>query len=141
MVNLEGRTAVITGASRGIGEGLAREFHRHGLRLALCARGEIAAPAELAERGDVTDEAAVRAFAARAAERLGRIDLWINNAGVVGPIAPLRSTDIREIAAAFEVNVIGVLHGTKAYVEQVRRQGGGGVLLQMSSGASRRGFP
>ena len=141
MVNLEGRTAVITGANRGIGEGMAREFHRLGLRLALCARGEIAAPAELAERVDVTDEDAMLSFAARAAERLGRIDLWINNAGVVGPIAPLRKSSSAEIAATFEINVMGVIHGTRAYVEQVRKQGGGGVLIQMSSGASRRGFP
>jgi NAD(P)-dependent dehydrogenase (short-subunit alcohol dehydrogenase family) len=140
MVDLHGRTAVITGASRGIGEGLARELQRQGMRLALCARGPIPVAADVVERVDVTDEEAVRAFAARAAERLGRVDLWINNAGVIGPVAPLRDSAAADIAAALAINVMGVVHGSRAYVDIARRQGGG-VLLQMSSGAGRRGFP
>jgi NAD(P)-dependent dehydrogenase (short-subunit alcohol dehydrogenase family) len=142
-VDVAGRVAVVTGASRGLGAGMARELHRRGLGLALCARSEPVLAGEagvLAERLDVSDEAAVERFCARTAERLGPIDLWINNAGVLDPIAPLRDVE----AAAFwrhqEVNLLGVFLGTRSYVRHVRARAGGGVLVNVSSGAARRAY-
>jgi benzil reductase ((S)-benzoin forming) len=139
----EGRTAVVTGASRGLGAGIARELARSGLRLALCARSAPALPEGdrvLAERLDVTDGDAVERFAGRAASRFGQIDLWINNAGVLEPIAPLRDVRSEEFASHMAVNVLGVFHGTRAFVRHLRSRGGEGVLVNISSGASSNAY-
>lgn len=135
------RTAVITGASRGLGAGIAEELARQGWRLGVCSRGETAlAGGErlLAERVDVTDEPALRAFARRVAQRFGGVDLWINNAGVTGPLGPLRDAEHEEIAQTIAVNLAGVVHGTRAFLEV---GGGKGVLVNMSSGAGRTAYP
>jgi NAD(P)-dependent dehydrogenase (short-subunit alcohol dehydrogenase family) len=142
-MNLEGKTVVITGASRGIGAGLARDFHDRGINLALCARGESALPdgeRVITSQLDVTDSDAVEAFTSRAEETFGRIDLWINNAGVLDPIAPLRDIDTQEYRRHIEINVVGVFNGTRAYVRHLRRVGEPGVLLNLSSGAARNGY-
>ena len=92
-LDLAGRTAVITGASRGLGAGLARSLPRAGPPARLCARSEPAladGPDVVARRLDVRDPAAVAAFAAAVEARFGAIDLWINNAGLLEPIDPLR---------------------------------------------------
>jgi benzil reductase ((S)-benzoin forming) len=139
----EARTAVVTGASRGLGAGIARELARGGLHLALCSRSAPALGASdrvLAERLDVTDAAAVAAFAERAASRFGRIDLWINNAGVLEPIAPLRDVAPEDFAHHLDVNVNGVFHGTQAFVRHLRARGGEGVLVNISSGAAHSAY-
>src|SRR5688572_221045 len=139
-MNLSGKTVVITGASRGLGAGIARELAGHGLNLGLCARqppvlgdGERVVAAEL----DVTDGAAVAAFAARVAARFEHIDLWINNAGVLDPIGPLRDLDPPAVARHIDINVMGVFHGSQAYIRHVRASGRPGVLVNISSGAGR----
>jgi benzil reductase ((S)-benzoin forming) len=132
------RTCVVTGASRGLGAGIARELARLGMRLGLCSRGAPELPPServVAERVDVTDEAALRAFAGRVVARFGRIDLWINNAGVTGPLGPLRKAAGDDIALTIAVNVGGVVNGTRAYLDVLR--GEPGVLVNMSSGVAR----
>jgi NAD(P)-dependent dehydrogenase (short-subunit alcohol dehydrogenase family) len=143
LAELKGKVAVVTGASRGIGAGLAQEFAARGMRLGLCARGAPALPDGddvVAEQLDVRDAAALERFTARVAERLGPIDLWINNAGVLEPIAPLRDCDPAELARHMEINGTGVLLGTRAYIRHRRAAGGGGILINISSGAGRRAY-
>jgi len=145
--DLAGVVAVVTGASRGIGAHLARDFAARGMRLGLCARS---APT-LADDGDrvfarqldVADADRVEEFARGVEERLGRIDLWINNAGVLGPIAPLRRADVAEWHRHIDVNVAGIFHGSRAYIRHLRRLGAagrGGILVNISSGAARRPY-
>ena len=138
-----GKVAVITGASRGLGAGLARYFHGKGLRLGLCARARAELqPAQdiIVAPLDVTDEEAVDAFSRRVVDRFGGIDLWINNAGVLEPIAPLRDVSSHDFRRAIDVNLMGVFHGTRAFVHHVRQRGTGGVLVNISSGAARNGY-
>lgn len=124
--------AVVTGASRGLGAGLVEAFAAAGHAVAACARTQPATGA-LARRVDVTDAAAVEAFAAEVHSALGAIDLWVNNAGVLGPIGPLRDADPEEVAAHFRTNVLGVVHGTQSFL---RHRGDGAVLVNISSGAA-----
>jgi NAD(P)-dependent dehydrogenase (short-subunit alcohol dehydrogenase family) len=134
---------VITGASRGLGAGLAEELRARGLRLGLCARSAPVLPAGpdvVAERLDVRDGAAVSRFAAAVEARFGAIDLWINNAGVLEPIAPLRDVPAEAAREHLEVNVLGVLLGTQAFVRHLRRRGGEGVLVNLSSGAAQKAY-
>jgi NAD(P)-dependent dehydrogenase (short-subunit alcohol dehydrogenase family) len=142
-LDLAGRSAVITGASRGLGAGLAAAFRGRGLRLGLCSRAEPAladGPDVLAARVDVRDPAAVSAFAAAVEDRFGSIDLWINNAGLLEPIEPLREVEANAARSHLEVNVLGVVFGTQAFVRHLRRRGGEGVLVNVSSGAARKPY-
>ncbi len=145
--DLTGRTAVVTGASRGIGAHMARDFAARGMRLGLCSRS---APV-LADDGqrvvasqlDVRDAAAVDEFTRAVEARLGRIDVWINNAGVLSPMAPLRRAAVDEWDDHLQINVAGTFHGSRSYVHHLRRlaAGGlGGVLINISSGAGRRPY-
>ncbi len=142
-MDLADRVVVITGASRGLGAGIARDFFDRGMRLAVCSRGEPALPAGdrvLSARLDVTDEAAVDEFAAAAFDRFGHVDLWVNNAGVLEPIAPLRDVEVDAWRRHIDINVTGVFLGTRAYVRHLRRAGKGGVLVNISSGAAWNGY-
>jgi len=142
-MDLAGRTAVITGASRGLGAGLAEAFASRGVRLALCARtrpelpsGEDGISAEL----DVRDEKAVDDFTRRVEERFGTIDLWINNAGVLEPVKPLREIDLEDFREHIDINLIGLFLCTRAYVRHLHRRSAAGALINISSGAAWSGY-
>lgn len=141
--DLTGKTAVITGASRGIGAGIAEDYLKRGMRVALCARGPM--PFEAGEdvflaNFDVTDEAAVHQFAADAAAHLGPLDLWINNAGVLDPVVPVRDLTAEALRRHLDINLFGVLYGCQAYRAHVAGRDGEGVLVNISSGAAWGGY-
>jgi NAD(P)-dependent dehydrogenase (short-subunit alcohol dehydrogenase family) len=136
---LAGRVAFVSGASRGIGAGLAERFAEAGLKLVLCSRGKPALAAGddvIARRLDVRDEKALDALVDEAESRFGAIDLWINNAGVLDPIAPIRDVSAEAFREHIDINLTGVFLGTRAYVRHLRRQGREGVLINVSSGAA-----
>jgi NAD(P)-dependent dehydrogenase (short-subunit alcohol dehydrogenase family) len=139
---LDGKVAVVTGASRGLGAGLVARFLERGLSVAACARQRPAHTGErtLARACDVTDATAMAAFCDAAAARFGRVDLWINNAGLLAPIGPLRDNDPAEFARHIEVNVLGVFNGSRAFIRHLHGRGGSGVLLNISSGAARNAY-
>jgi NAD(P)-dependent dehydrogenase (short-subunit alcohol dehydrogenase family) len=142
-MELAGKTVVITGASRGLGAGLARDFAGRGMKLGLCARSAPVlpdGPEVVAAELDVRDGQAVERFAAGVAARLGPIDLWINNAGVLEPIRPLVDAPADEWARHIEVNVLGVARGSAAFCRHRRAVGPGGTLVNISSGAGRKGY-
>jgi len=147
--------AVVTGASRGLGAGLAARLAERGFSLGLCARHVPPLPEGLdpgrAVRAavDVTDADALDAFAAEVTKRLGPIDLWVNNAGLLGPIAPARDAGPREVRDALLVNVLGVHLGSAAFARSVRARavrartepGPRPTLVNISSGAARSVYP
>ena len=113
------------------------------MRLALCARTAPVLESSddvLSRRVDVRDEKAVDAFARAAESRFGSIDLWINNAGVLEPIAPLRDLSAGEFRDHLDVNLVGVFLCTRAYVRHLRRLRRSGVLINVSSGAAWHGY-
>ena len=136
-------TAVITGASRGLGAGLAQAFADRGIQLGLCARGQAAlpdGPAVISEQLDVREADRVDAFARRIADHFGPIGLWINNAGVLEPIAATRDVEPEAFRRNLEINVLGVFNGSRSYVRHLHRAGARGVLVNLSSGAAERGY-
>lgn len=142
---MQGRVVVITGASRGIGAAAARAFADEGAHVALLARSG-GAVAELAEHigeaalalpCDVADWASVQAAMAQVLARFGRIDVLVNNAGVVEPIARLAEADPVAWGLTQDINLKGVFHGMKAVIPAMRAQGGG-TIITVSSGAAVR---
>lgn len=138
------KVILLTGASSGIGEATAQLLARHGHRLIIGARRtdklETLAQAIRAEGGtvdyqtlDVTQQKDVQAFADTALETYGRIDVIINNAGVM-PLSPLASLKIDEWDRMIDVNIRGVLHGIAAVLPTMQAQGSGQVINISSIG-------
>ena len=138
---LEGKVVLITGASRGIGLEAARAFARAGAKLGLAARNLSALQALAAETDalpiacDVADYAAVQGAVAQTQAHFGRLDVLINNAGIIEPIAPLAQLDPAEFSRAIDVNLKGVLHGLRAALPVMQAQGGG-TIITVGSGAA-----
>ncbi|NGN63728.1 SDR family NAD(P)-dependent oxidoreductase [Streptomyces sp. A7024] len=131
------RTAVVTGASSGIGAATARQLAAAGYRVILTARRlerleglakEIGANADVYAL-DVTDRAGVEEFAAS----LDRCDVLVNNAGGALGTEPVADGDVRDWRAMYEVNVIGVLNVTQALLPKLRASGDGTVVIVSST--------
>lgn len=137
-----GRVAVITGASSGIGEAIARALASEGHRVALLARraGRIQALADelgngaIAVEADVTDRDSIVAAADRVQQELGGADILVNNAGVM-LTAPFTSDQRDEHRRMVETNLLGAMTATEVFLDQLRD--GGGDLVNVSSVAGR----
>ncbi|MBV0913653.1 SDR family oxidoreductase [Anianabacter salinae] len=143
MTDLNGKTVLITGASRGIGAASAEAFAAAGANVVLVARSEgaiteiagrigktaLAVPCDVSRFGDV--EAAVKA----AVDTFGRLDVLVNNAGVIEPIARMADSDPDTWGHALDINVKGVYHGMRAALPVMLGAGGGTVLTVSSSAA------
>jgi clavulanate-9-aldehyde reducatase len=141
---LDGRVAVVTGASSGIGEATVRALSEAGAAVALGARrtdrlesiaGKVDGPT-LVYEVDVTDEEQARTFVQRAHDELGGLDILVNNAGVMllGPVAGADTDEWRRMIA---VNLLGLLYCTHAALPLLEATGGGDVV-NISSVAGRR---
>ncbi|SFP96711.1 L-iditol 2-dehydrogenase [Tranquillimonas alkanivorans] len=145
-MRLQGKTALITGAARGIGLAFARAYVREGARVAIAdldivrarkAAGDIG-DAAIAVEMDVTRQDSIDAAVAEAVERLGRIDILINNAALF-TAAPIVEIDRADYDKVFAVNVSGVLFTMQAVARHMIERGGGGKIINMASQAGRRG--
>ncbi len=148
MAALSGKTVIVTGASRGIGEAAARALAAAGAKVMLTARdgalatkvaGEITAAGGTAAAMacDVSDYAAVEKLAAATAGKFGRIDVLVNNAGVIEPIARLEDSDPAAWARNIQINLVGAYNAVRAVIGPMITQGGG-TVINISSGAAIR---
>ena len=143
MSEVSGKTVIITGASRGIGESAAREFAAAGANVVLTARGENAIAAIAADIGDaalamacdVADYDQVDAVVKATVAKFGSVDILINNAGVVEPISHLDQSVPADWGQVIDINLKGVYHGMRA-VMPLMEKSGGGTILTISSGAA-----
>ena len=140
-MSLEGKVAVVTGASRGIGAAIARSLSAHGVELGLASRSgdDLGLEGAFARPCDVRDSAQVQALVDGTAERFGRLDIVVANAGVgaYGPLVDLRPELLDEMV---DVNVKGVIYAAAAAVPHLI-SAGGGDLVSVASEAGRRGLP
>jgi NADP-dependent 3-hydroxy acid dehydrogenase YdfG len=139
------KTVLVTGASSGIGEGIARELAAHGAKVLLGARRHDRVEAiatEIRKAGgtaearvlDVSVRASVADFAQAALDHWGRIDVLVNNAGVM-PLSPLSAGKQDEWERMVDVNIKGVLWGIGAVLPTMERQGSGQIINISSIGA------
>jgi NADP-dependent 3-hydroxy acid dehydrogenase YdfG len=143
--NIAGKVVVITGASSGLGAEAARHLVRAGAKVALGARRldrlqalarELGAGNATAFQVDVTDRARVQAFVEHAIQTFGRIDVMINNAGLM-PLAPLELLRLDEWDRCIDVNIKGVLWGIAAALPHFKQQQGG-QFINVSSVAGHK---
>lgn len=144
MSTLNGKVIAITGASSGIGEAAARLLAQRGAKVVLGARRTErldALAAEIAAAGggvavkalDVTSRADVQAFVDFAVAQFGRLDVMVNNAGVM-PLALMEALKVEEWDQMIDVNIRGVLHGIAAALPVMKAQGGGRFVNVASIG-------
>ena len=149
-MNHTSEVVVITGASAGVGRATARNFARHGARIALLARGTDgleAAQREVQELGgtaivipvDVANAEQVEAAAARVEIDLGKIDIWINNA-MASVFSPIKEMTPEEFRRVTEVTYLGYVYGTLAALKRMLPRDRG-VIVQVGSALAYRGIP
>jgi len=146
--SLTGKTAVVTGASSGIGRAIAEKLGTAGAHVYLAGR-TVAAMDESKKRiesaggratsvvADVRDTAQVQGLVNRAAEETGRLDIMVNNAGVSHP-SPILDADPSEWRDMFETNVLALLAGCQSAVRAMRKTGSQGHIVNISSVAALR---
>lgn len=143
---LAGKTAFITGAARGIGFAFAKAYVREGARVAIADINIERARKSAAEIGDaaiaidmdVTKQQSIDAGVAEAIEKLGRIDILINNAALF-TAAPIVEIDRADYEKVFAVNFTGAVFTLQAVAKHMIARGGGGKIINMASQAGRRG--
>lgn len=146
MVDLSGKAALVTGASRGIGAATARALAEAGAAVLLLARSLDQAEAvarEIRDQGgrakalqcDVSRWADVERAVRTCKEEFGRVDILVNNAGVIDPVGHLAESDPETWGHAVDINLKGVYHGLRAALPLMKAQGSG-TIINISSGAA-----
>ncbi|WP_019506341.1 SDR family oxidoreductase [Pleurocapsa sp. PCC 7319] len=150
MSEIQNKVVIITGASSGLGEATARRLAKNGAKLMLTARREERLQelvANIEQEGgtakyqitDVTERSAVEALAEATKEAYGRIDVLVNNAGLM-PLSPLAATKVDEWEKMIDVNIKGVLYGIAAVMPLMLQQESGHII-NISSVAGHKVFP
>lgn len=148
MKRLAGKTALITGAARGIGLAFAEAYVREGARVVIAdididrarlSATEIGAAAMAVEM-DVTQQDSIDQAVETTVQEFGQIDILINNAALfsAAPITEIERADFRR---AFDINVAGTIFTLQAVARHMIERGGGGKIINMASQAGRRGEP
>jgi NAD(P)-dependent dehydrogenase (short-subunit alcohol dehydrogenase family) len=151
---LEGRCALVTGASRGLGLEIARQYVAAGASVVICARGEgpllearsqilrLAGPGQcvVAMACDISKASDVTALVERALGELGRLDVLVNNAAVTGPAGPVESVDWSAWLRALEINFLGAVLLCRAVLPHFKVRGYG-KIVQLSGGGATNPLP
>jgi len=143
-MSLNGKVALVTGASRGLGEGTARALTQQGAKVMLLARdGDLVRKVASGIGGgaqalacDVSDYPSVERAVAETRRQLGGLDILVNNAGVIEPIADLSISDPVVWARNIQINLIGAYNVVRAVLDGMLRSKG--TIINISSGAAHR---
>jgi len=146
MSRLKGKSALITGAARGIGKAFAQAYLKEGATVAIADINSDRAQATAAELGegayamvmDVTDQASIEAAIAQVIATAGKLDILVNNAALFD-LAPIIEITRESYDRLFAINVAGTLFTLQAAARQMIAQGHGGKIINMASQAGRRG--
>lgn len=150
-MRLAGTAAIITGASRGLGRAVAERFAREGVRVSLCSRTpkDIEAVAQVIRRAggeaialkaDVSQERDVDRLTAMTLKAFGRLDVLVNNAGILTPRAPIHQVKVTDWDATLAVNLRGPFLCIRSVLPHLLKQASGSII-NVSSGAGKRHAP
>ncbi|WP_218971228.1 acetoin reductase [Peribacillus loiseleuriae] len=145
------KVAVITGSAQGIGRGIAERLAKDGFSIVLSdLNEEVLKETEKEFKnkgvnvtsfvGNVTKPEDQEGLVKHAVDTFGNVDVFINNAGVEGQVAPLTAVDPKAVDFTLDVNIKGVIYGIKAAANQMKKQGTGGKIINACSIAGQEGF-
>jgi NAD(P)-dependent dehydrogenase (short-subunit alcohol dehydrogenase family) len=152
MHSLEGKVAIVTGASSGIGHAASRLFARLGAKVVLSARRE-AELADLVDQiqadggeavaapGDVRDEGAAAGAVKAALDHFGGLDIAFNNAGAIPEMGPVTDLSLEGFRETLEINLIGAFLGAKHQIPAMVSRGGGSIVFTSTFVGRTAGFP
>ena len=140
-MELEGKVAFVTGASRGVGAAVSRALSKEGVAVGLASRrgDDLGLPSALGITCDVSDRVAVDEAVGATVERFGRLDICVANAGV-GSYHSLVDTPVEHIEEMIDVNLKGTIYAIRASIPHLVEAGGGDIVT-LASEAGRRGLP
>lgn len=145
-MDIKDKVVVITGSSKGLGKSLAYAFAEKGARVVVNARNKDELIEVANDIGafpvvaDVTKEEEVSALAKAVINQYGSIDIWINNAGIWMPHAPIEEMDWKQVHELVEVNLFGTIYGSKAALIQIKKQNFG-MIINIISTSGLQGRP
>lgn len=145
MSNIQGKVAVVTGGSRGLGYAIAREMARQGARVVIAARSRSSledAVRQFQVEGltvsgfpaDVCDLSQIEALAAYTVQTYGRIDVWVNNAGTAGPYGPTTGFSAEAFEQVTRTNTLGVFYGSRTALKYFTAQKSGKLINLLGHG-------
>lgn len=151
---LQGRHALITGANQGLGEAIAAEFIKNGASIAVCARDidkllvvekklkTLAAKGQkiMVMQADVSLEKDVENFIFQGIQSLGKIDIFVNNAGIYGPKGAIEDVDSLEWVKAIQINLCGTFYGCRHIVKHMKKNKYG-KIINLSGGGGTAPLP
>lgn len=147
VINLSGKTAIITAGAGGIGLAIARRFVEYGASICICdiaeeslAAASAAFPGAMVVRADVSKASDVEHVFSSFLKRFDRLDILVNNAGISGPTKPVDEITDAEWQATIDVNITGMFYMVRAATPLFRKQRSG-AIINMSSVAGRIGMP
>jgi len=149
-MKLQNLVTVVTGASQGLGRGIAEEFVKEGAHVVICARNGAlletvrsrleglanSGQRVLAYAGDVSSPEQMQELFRRTEQEIGLVDVLVNNAGVYGPKGPSESVDLEEWRRALEINLFGTFIPTRFAVAQMKKKGSGKIINLSGGGAT-----
>ena len=141
-MRLKDKVAIVTGAARGIGRATAERLIEEGAKILICDIDEAQLMRTAAELGgedrvlaqlvDVVNKGHVEQLVEKAVQHFGRLDIMVNNAGIA-PVVDFLDVTEEILSRVLDVNLKGAFYGTQAAGRQMIKQGGGGVIINMSS--------
>ncbi len=138
-MELKGKVIVITGGTKGLGKALSLAFLKNGSKVTVCSRNEDELKnlrnGIIGIKADVTREEELQKVVDLTKEKFGKLDIWINNAGIWLPHLPIEKTDWKRTHDLIEVNLFGTVYGSKVALAQMRKQGFGSIVNIISTSA------
>ncbi len=152
MMLLDGKTAIVTGASSGIGRAISLLFARHGAKVVLGARRQVeldrlvdeiinTGGQAIAVAGDVQDESYAEALVKTALERFGTLDVGVNNAGTLGEISPIPDISLAGWRETLDTNLTSAFLGAKYQIPAMQKTGSGSLIFTSSFVGHTAGMP
>jgi NAD(P)-dependent dehydrogenase (short-subunit alcohol dehydrogenase family) len=147
MLRFAGQTAVVTGAASGMGRAVARRLHADGATVVLVDRdtGALKDTASALEdsawavTADVSSEGDTERYVRSCVDNTGRLDLFFNNAGIIGPVEPVAEIPVAAFDEVVAVNLRGCFLGLRAVLRAMQHAGNGGAIVNTASFAALRG--
>ncbi len=136
---VKGKVVVVTGSTKGLGKALAEAFIKEGATVVVSGKDEAEVASVATEVGatgilaDVTNEQDINQLVSRTIEKFGRLDIWVNNAGIWIPHEPVEELDMKRVHQVMEVNVFGTMYGSRAALAQMKKQGTGIIVNILST--------